>query len=90
MVTQGTRGFRQVRASVRIKTLRLVFFGVLCFIGQRPLLPSFYVPRGVRSTRKDRVGYNHIRPGLYLYLPILQDLSNAYLLNCLSCGPPAS
>jgi hypothetical protein len=32
--------------------------------------PSFYMQRG-RVTRKIRVGYNHIWPGLYIYLPIL-------------------
>jgi hypothetical protein len=36
---------------------------------------------------KNRVGYSLIRLRLYLYFPILQDLSNDYLLNYLSYGP---
>jgi hypothetical protein len=37
--TQGTRGFIQVRVSMRIKILCPVCVGVLLFIGLTPLLP---------------------------------------------------
>jgi hypothetical protein len=57
-------------------------------LGQDPLYPSFYMPSRVGITRKNQVGYSHTQLGLYLYLPILQDLSNDYLLNRLSYGPP--
>jgi hypothetical protein len=50
-------------------------------LGQDPLYPSFYQLRVlVGITRMVRVGYSCTRPGLYLYLLILQDLSNDYLL----------
>jgi hypothetical protein len=38
--------------------------------------------------RNVRVGYSCTRLGLYLYLPILQNLSNDYLLSHVSYGPP--
>jgi hypothetical protein len=41
--------------------------------------PPFIGEGGLGFTREVRVDYNCIRPGLYLYLPILQDLSNDYL-----------
>jgi hypothetical protein len=57
MITQGIQGFKQVQASVRRKTICLVFGGKVGF------------------TRKDQVGSNLTRLGLYLYMPNLQDLS---------------
>jgi hypothetical protein len=36
----------------------------------------------------DQVGYSLVRPGVYIYLPNLQDLSIKYLLNCLNNRPP--
>jgi hypothetical protein len=58
-------------------------------LGWDPLYPSFYMPRGVGFTREVRVSYSPTQLGLYLYLPILQDLSIDYLLNRLSDGPPS-
>ncbi len=51
-------------------------------------LPLILYAKGIGFTRKDRVGYNLTRPGLFLYLPILQDLSIDYLSNRLANGPP--
>jgi hypothetical protein len=68
--TMATRGFRQVRVSVRITTLRHVFLVYYDLLGGDPLYPSFYIPRGVVFTRKDQVSYSCIRSGLYLYLSI--------------------
>jgi hypothetical protein len=45
-------------------------------------------PGGIGFTRKILVGYSITRPGLYLYLPILQDLSIEYHLTRLGNGPP--
>jgi hypothetical protein len=59
-------------------------------IGLRPPLPLLFYAKGVGFIRKGRVGYNLIQPRLYLYLPILQDLSIYYLLNHLGSGPPSS
>jgi hypothetical protein len=36
---------------------------------------------------EDPVNYYYTRPGLYLYMPYLQDLIYNYLLNCLSYVP---
>jgi hypothetical protein len=54
----------------------------------RPPLLLLYMLREVGFTMKDRVSYSCVRPRLYLYLPILQDLFNDYLLNRLGYGPP--
>jgi hypothetical protein len=54
---------------------------------ETPSTPPF-IYKGVGFTEKDCVGYSCIQLGLYLYLPILQDLSNDFLLNRLSYGPP--
>jgi hypothetical protein len=59
----------------------------MIFLFQNPPLPLLLYAKGVGFTRKDRVGYNYTQPGLYLYLPILQDLSNNYLSNRLGYGP---
>jgi hypothetical protein len=51
-------------------------------------LPHLLYAKEVGFTRKDRVAYSLIRLRLYLYLPILQDLSTNYLLNRLDNEPP--
>jgi hypothetical protein len=55
---------------------------------ETPSTPPF-ICHGVGFTSKDRVSYSLIRPGLYPYLPILQDLSIDCLLNRLDNGPPS-
>jgi hypothetical protein len=63
------------------ETLRPVFIGVLWFVGSKPSLPLLLYGKGggVGFTRMVWVGYSCTQPRLYLYLPILQDLSNGYL-----------
>jgi hypothetical protein len=43
------------------------------------LSTSSFIGYGGRVYKEDPIGYNCIRPRLYLYFPILQDLSNDYL-----------
>jgi hypothetical protein len=43
---------------------------------------------GGRVYEEDSSRLQLTRPGLYLYLPILQDLSTKYLLNASGSGPP--
>jgi hypothetical protein len=56
--TRGHKGFRQVRASVMIITIRPVFWYIMIYWVQDPFYPSFYTPRGVGFIRKIRVSYN--------------------------------
>jgi hypothetical protein len=56
--TLGTRGFIQVQAFVRIKTLRPVCVDLLQFVGLRPPLPLFLQAKVVGFTRKIRVNCN--------------------------------
>jgi hypothetical protein len=88
MATRGTRCFRHVHASVKIKILRHVFLVYSDSLVWDPLYSSFYMLRGVGFIRKDWVSYNLNRSGLYLYLPSLQDLTIKYLLDRFGNGPP--
>jgi hypothetical protein len=85
----GTQGFIQVQTFMRIKTYVLCASVYYNSLGRDPLYPVFYRLRGVWFIRKIRVSYSCTRLRLYLYLSILQDSSNDYLLSTSVMAPLA-
>jgi hypothetical protein len=87
---EGHEGFRQVQASVRIITRCPVFWCIMSYWVETPSTPPFICQGGggVGFTKKIQVGHSFTRLGLYLYLPILLDLSTNYLSTRLGHGPP--
>jgi hypothetical protein len=83
----GTRGFRQVWTSMRIKPYVLCSWCIMIRWVETPSALLLYA-KGVGFIRNDRVGFNLTWSRLYLYLPNLQDISMKYLLNHLGNGPP--
>jgi hypothetical protein len=61
---------------------------IICWV--KAPLPLLLKSKGwvVGFIRKVEVGYSFNQLGLYLYLPILQDLPHNYLLNRIGYGPP--
>jgi hypothetical protein len=85
---QRTRGFIQVRASMRIKTLHVVCVGcIMIHWIETPSTPPFIGKGGVGFTCKTPSVIIVLDPDS-LYLPCLQDSIYNYLLNHLDYGPP--
>jgi hypothetical protein len=69
--TERHEGFRQVWASMRVKTVHPRCVGCLVIAWVETPIPLLLYAKEGRVYMKDPVGYYYFQPGLCLYLPYL-------------------